>query len=157
MRTRCAKVVREIHVLAERRIPRAARRDNRQRLSAFRRYRAAAIAPHGSEKFYDPGPEARKEGLDSLWDSREGLKTLDSPDKRLANAILLDAASDSPDRFKSLDQKGVLTGMATTFMYGISKQTRTSKVEVLHVEYPFHRLSAFPARTPADIRYRLFI
>jgi hypothetical protein len=97
------------------------------------------------EQFKDPAPEARKAGLDRLWDAWERLKTVEgSGDKKVTTAALLDRVA-TEARFRKLleDEAVALTAIGNNFHIRHYETSRAPMEEAAHVDYLFHRMFSF--------------
>lgn len=95
------------------------------------------------QKFQEPDPTIRTEGLEKLWDAWERLKTILPGDKKASVTQLLDQAVTEPTFRTRVEEEAIaLTKIGNDFMI---RHTETGKPKIEryeHVDYLFHRLFA---------------
>lgn len=96
-------------------------------------------------KFLDPDEDARRDGLEKLWDAWERLKTIDNPDKKAGVAVLLDGtAGSASQKFRQVleTEAQELTDVGNKLRIRHHETDRERIAQSNHVDYLFHRMFA---------------
>jgi hypothetical protein len=100
-----------------------------------------ALLEAARSKFLSCNPEARREGMEKLWDAFERTKTLEPGDKPASIAALLARAVPEPNLRARLDvELRELTLIGNKFMIRHTEVGATPIEDSKHVDYLFHRL-----------------
>ena len=97
-----------------------------------------------TRKFRDPRPEIRKEGLQTLWDAWERIKTINGQmDKAAGAASMLDAAAgDNSPKFRAVleTEARKLSSIGNTLGIRHSETYQEVLARSEHLDYLFYRL-----------------
>ena len=90
----------------------------------------------------DAAPEARRQGLETLWDAWERLKSLDGPNKKMAITKRLEYSAGNSGPFLTMleVEAGELTRIGNEFHIRHFESNRHELSEPKHCEYFFFRL-----------------
>jgi hypothetical protein len=105
------------------------------------------------ERYLDPDPQIRRDGLEKLWDAFERAKTvLDGPDKKARTQTLLDATTRTPAEKELLNAE-----MLTLTTIGNSSRIRHHEVDRTDasdglVDYLYGRMPALVYRIHPALR-----
>ena len=95
------------------------------------------------QKFLNPDPKVRREGLDKLWDAWERLKTIEGGGKKASATALLDkAASEKTFREVLEEEAKALTSVGNSFHIRHSETKQIELENDYQADYLFHRMFA---------------
>ena len=96
------------------------------------------------KQFTSPHIEARRDGLEKLWDAFERVKTLEpGPDKKSQANALLDRAASLRFRTMLGDEAKALTEIGNTFRIRHAETTQEILTSPEQMDFLFHRMFSF--------------
>jgi hypothetical protein len=124
----------------------------RRRLPATRDERFDALLEVAAQKYADPDPAVRRDGVEKLWDAFERGKTLLDTDKKKGVAAMISAVATSPREAVMLDTEiRALTTIGNEFAVR-HHEARTVAPDQVTVDYLFARMYALLLRVHEALR-----